>query len=196
MTDEHATVLMRGKGRPCSRRIPSRFSTRALRQAPRGRVCREPTARWITPIHRSRSAARALTPGSLLDARERARPRPPWVWPVATPRDQIGVARNSREWLTNFLLYMGTSDYLEMSTQLWQRVGVEYACPLYDQRVLRAALRLPVDLRVPFPYPKPVLGALLAEHAESRVKADSATYMGALADSSAATSRGSSMGVA
>jgi hypothetical protein len=82
--------------------------------------------------------------------------------------------------LTRFLLYLGTSDYLEMSTQLWQRAGVEYACPLYDQRVVRAALRLPVELRVPFPYPKPALGALLAEHAESRVKADYGPYMRAL----------------
>ena len=63
--------------------------------------------------------------------------------------------------LVRFLRYLGGSDFLEMSEQLFQRVGIRYACPLYDQRVVRAALALPVDLRQPLPSPKPVLTAAL-----------------------------------
>jgi hypothetical protein len=186
VTDARAKVFMQGEG---GDPLFAAHPVAVLDLARSGKLRAAASAarafrhRWIYsyPVI-AKCALRAMAPGPLLDARERARPRPPWIWPVGMPRDPMGVPRSSREWLTRFLLYLGTSDYLEMSTQLWQRVGVEYACPLYDQRVVRAALRLPVDLRVPFPYPKPVLGALLAEHAESRVKADYGTYMRALAD--------------
>jgi asparagine synthetase B (glutamine-hydrolysing) len=186
VTDARAKVFMQGEG---GDPLFAAHPVAVLDLARSGKLRAAASAarafrhRWIYsyPVI-AKCALRAMAPGPLLDARERARPRPPWIWPVGMPRDPMGVPRSSREWLTRFLLYLGTSDYLEMSTQLWQRVGVEYACPLYDQRVVRAALRLPVDLRVPSPYPKPVLGALLAEHAKSRVKADHGPYMKALAD--------------
>jgi asparagine synthase (glutamine-hydrolysing) len=185
VTEAQATVFMQGEG---GDPLFAAHPVAVLDLARSGKLRASVSAarafrhKWIYSYALiAKCALRALTPRFLLDARERARPRPPWVLPVATPRDPMGVPRSSREWLIRFLLYLGTSDYLEMSTQLWQRVGVEYACPLYDQRVVRAALRLPVDMRVPFPYPKPVLGALLAEDAESRIKADYSAYMKALA---------------
>jgi hypothetical protein len=74
--------------------------------------------------------------------------------------------------LVRFLRYLGGSDFLEMSEQLFQRVGIRYACPLYDQRVVRAALTLPVDLRQPLPSLKPVLSAaFLGRSQGTRVKA-------------------------
>ena len=186
VTDAHATLFMQGEGGdPLFAAHPVAVLDLARSGKLRAAVsaARAFRHRWIYsyPLI-AKCALRALTPGPLLDARERARPRPPWALPVGKPRDPMGVPRSSREWLTRFLLYLGTSDYLEISTQLWQRVGVEYACPLYDKRVIRAALRLPVDLRVPFPDPKPVLGgALLAQHAKTRVKADYGPYIKALA---------------
>jgi asparagine synthase (glutamine-hydrolysing) len=186
VTDAGATLFMQGEGGDplfAAHPVAVLDLARAGRLRASVSAARAFRRRWIYsyPLI-AKCAVRALTPRSLLDARERARPRPPWVVPVVRSRDPVGVPRNSRGWLIRFLLYLGSSDYLEMSTQLWERAGVEYACPLYDQRVVRAALRLPVELRVPFPYPKPALGALLAEHAEFRVKADYGPYMRALAD--------------
>lgn len=125
----------------------------------------------------AKTALRALAPRPLLDLRERTRRPRPWVVGPAPTADLLTAPRSSRELLIRFLLYLGGSDYLELSTQLWQRVGIRYACPLYDQRVVRAALALTPELRVPVPGPKPVLAAaLLGDVDKSRVKANFMPY--------------------
>jgi asparagine synthetase B (glutamine-hydrolysing) len=129
----------------------------------------------------AKAACRALAPQHLLDLRERVRPTPPWA--VASPTRRVAEPRTSRDAATAFLSSLGGSPYLELSEQFYQRIGIQYACPLYDQRVVRVALALPVELRVPIPQAKPVLSAaLLGDLSSTRVKATHAPYALALAE--------------
>jgi asparagine synthetase B (glutamine-hydrolysing) len=127
-------------------------------------------------------AGRAIMPRRVLEFRERLRPLPPWA--VRRPSPTSGfAARSSRAGTVEFLCSFGGSPYLELAEQLYQRVGIRYACPLYDQRVVRTALSLPVSLLVPIPEAKPVLStALLGEFSATRVKARQTPYFAELAE--------------
>lgn len=138
---------------------------------------------WVYSYYRLvKTALRALAPRFVVNLRERARGPLPWAVGRGRAADSVAGARNAREQLIRFLLSLGESDYLSLSTQLWQRVEIQYACPLYDQRVVRAALSLPAGLRVPVPTPKPVLAAALLRGLDrGRVKAITYPYFFALA---------------
>ena len=134
-----------------------------------GRAYRRQTGHSYGPI--LKSVLRGAAPMRLIAFRDRYRRTPPWSAAPKTLGPLSGV-RSSREMLVRFLRYLGGSDFLEMSEQLFQRAGIRYACPLYDQRVVRAALALPVDLRQPLPSLKPVLSAaFLGRSQGTRVKA-------------------------
>lgn len=140
---------------------------------------------WIYRYPRVvKSVMRALTPLPLLNLRERVRRRMPWAKAGAPRVDPLAAPRNAQEYRVKGLLQVGGSAYLELAEQLFQRAGIRYACPLFDQRVVRAALGLPLDLLVPVPGPKPVLAAaLLGELDHSRLKAHYRRYYAGLARS-------------
>ena len=66
--------------------------------------------------------------------------------------------------LVRFLRYLGGSDFLEMSEQLFQRAGIRYACPSHSSALFGRHGALPVDAGQPLPSlepmspPRPSLG--------------------------------------
>jgi asparagine synthetase B (glutamine-hydrolysing) len=137
--------------------------------------------RYTYPVI-AKIAGRAVAPKHLLELRERSRPHPPWA--VGSRFANSFVHSTSAHGATvTFLSSLGASHYLELLEQVYQRVGIRYACPFYDQRVVRTALALPVELRVPLPRAKPVLSrAFLGDLASTRVKARHTPYFAALAE--------------
>ena len=140
--------------------------------------------RWIYPYPvLAKAAARAMAPRSLLALRERLRPVPPWVAEALSPGpDPLTAPRDSREHLLQSLHRWGAAPDAELMERLFATAGISYASPLLDQRVVRVALGLPVELRVPVPGPKPVLSRALLDGFEStRTKARMTAYFSRLA---------------
>ncbi|HEX5911524.1 MAG TPA: asparagine synthase C-terminal domain-containing protein, partial [Rubrobacter sp.] len=153
----------------------------AGRLASAWRAARAYRRRWIYsyPVV-AKTVGRALAPRSLLAFRERLRPGPPWA--VGSFHNEAAEPRTSRDVTLAFISSLGGSSYLELYEQLHQRGGVRYLTPFYDQRVVRAALALPIEQRVPIPQAKPVLSsAFLSGFSASRVKATQTAYFAALA---------------
>jgi asparagine synthetase B (glutamine-hydrolysing) len=101
---------------------------------------------------------------------------PPWV----VHRDVINLAgkrRSARVALVSALLRCGYSSEREMAERLYAQAGAQYSCPLFDLRVVRELLSLPLALRLPIPEPKPALGrGVLRDQASGRVKATYSPY--------------------
>jgi asparagine synthase (glutamine-hydrolysing) len=127
--------------------------------------------RWIYPYPVvAKAIARALMPPGVFTLRERIRGQPPWV-AARPPSRSSGPGRTSRRELIKALLAAAGSPFPELWQRTFARTGVEYASPLLDTRVVRVALSLPVELRVPTPTPKPLLSrAMLEGFEESRRK--------------------------
>lgn len=142
-------------------------------------------SRWTYPYSvQAKAIFRALAPGPLLELRERFRPIPPWVRERVTTRvDPVTAPRSARHHLYVALASAGERPALEALERLFQTSNLEYACPLVDQRVVRLALALPVEFRVPLPGPKPILTrALLDGFDATRRKARFVSYFAHLAD--------------
>ena len=105
---------------------------------------------------------------------------PPWV----VHRDVIRLAgkrRSARGALLSALLRCGYSSGRELSERLYAQAGARYSCPLFDLRVVREFLSLPLALRLPIPEPKPVLGrGVLRDQSTGRVKAKYSPYFAEL----------------
>jgi asparagine synthetase B (glutamine-hydrolysing) len=140
--------------------------------------------RWVYPYPVvAKAVLRALLPRPVLTVRERLRPAPPWVAGVVPP-DRGEPARTARAHLVSALLAAGGDPAPEQLDRLFAHAGLEYASPLLDLRVVRLALSLPVDLRVPVPTPKPLLAqALLDGFDASRRKARFTGYYARLSES-------------
>ena len=133
--------------------------------------------RWIYPYPVvAKAVVRALLPAPLLGARERLRRPPPWVAGMVQA-NASQPPRSARAELIGALLEAGGCPVAELWERLFAEAGVEYASPLLDTRVVRSALSLPVELRVPVPSPKPVLArALLGGFDATRRKARFTPY--------------------
>jgi asparagine synthase (glutamine-hydrolysing) len=140
--------------------------------------------RWIYPYPVvAKVMLRALLPRPLLAVRERMRVAPPWV-DGAIPAKANPTGRTARANLVSALIDAGRWPVAELWERLFARAGVEYSSPLLDARVVRLALSLPVELRVPVPTPKPLLArALLDGFDASRRKARFTQYYMRLAAS-------------
>jgi asparagine synthetase B (glutamine-hydrolysing) len=140
--------------------------------------------RWVYPYPViAKAALRAVLPPRLLAVREGLRSTPPWVAGVV-PGDPGEPARTARADLVGALMAAGGDPASELWERLFAQAGLEYASPLLDSGVVRVALSLPVDLRVPVPTPKPVLAqALLDEFDISRRKARFTAYYARLSAS-------------
>jgi asparagine synthase (glutamine-hydrolysing) len=123
--------------------------------------------RWIYPYPVvAKAIARALMPSGVVALRERIRRQPPWVAAPPLSRSNRPGPTSRRE-LIKALRAAGGSPFPELWQRLFARVGVEYASPLLDTRVVRVALSLPVELRVPTPTPKPLLSRAMLEGFEA-----------------------------
>ena len=131
----------------------------------------------------AKTAFRAGAPRWLLDEREGMRPLPPWarsglrgrLAPGGEPR----TARDFRPW---FLLWEGRNGARDPADSLTFPDGIRNTYPFYDRRVIRAALRLPVEALIPHPEPKWILrDAILGSWAETRVKATQVEWFRAVA---------------
>jgi hypothetical protein len=117
---------------------------------------------------------RGMSPRWLLEARERRRPRPPWLIPPTDIR--VRVDRSDEGYLRS--LMSEGSEATEVPERWFRHAGATMVWPLLDLRVVDVALRFPVELRLPFPTPKPVLDeALLGERGRGLVKASLAGYV-------------------
>lgn len=120
---------------------------------------------------------RGVSPRWLLEARERRRPHPPWLSPPTDIR--VRVDRSDEGYLRG--LMSEGSDATEVPERLVRHAGATFVSPLVDLRVVAIALRFPVELRLPYPTPKPVLDeALLGERGRGLVKASLAGYVESL----------------
>lgn len=139
--------------------------------------------RWTYPYPvLAKAAVRALLPQPLLHLRERMRPTPPWVVGARSRLNPVTSPRTARGHLVLSLQAFGASPIPEMWERLFLAAGKEYACPLLDQRVVRLALSLPVELRAPVPGPKPLLARALLDGFEgSRRKVRFTSYYRRLA---------------
>jgi asparagine synthase (glutamine-hydrolysing) len=140
--------------------------------------------RWVYPYPVvAKAVLRAVLPRRLLAVREGLRSAPPWVAGVV-PGESGEPARTERVHLVGALMAAGGDPASELWERLFAQAGLEYASPLLDSRVVRVALSLPVDLRVPVPTPKPVLAqALLDRFDVSRRKARFTGYYARLSAS-------------
>ena len=101
---------------------------------------------------------------------------PPWV----VHRDVVSLAgkrRSARGALLSALLRCGYSSGPELSERIYAQAGARFSCPLFDLRVVRELLSLPLEHRLPIPEPKPALGrGVLREESTGRVKAKYSPY--------------------
>jgi asparagine synthetase B (glutamine-hydrolysing) len=140
---------------------------------------------WGRPYSRiAKVAARAVTPGRLLNLRERKRPLAPWV-KDRVPRDLLEVmpVRSDRQELESELVRPAPGGYL-LDERLCQTRGIEPMYPLLDLRVVSVALSMHLEDRAPIEGPKPLLGdAFLGPLAADRVKMSFVPYYERLTDS-------------
>jgi asparagine synthetase B (glutamine-hydrolysing) len=127
-------------------------------------------------------AGRALAPKSVLLWRERGRAIPPWVRQISELESFVEPpARSDRAVLLSEVVTPGSAGF-SLEERLYQRYGIEFACPLLDLRVLSVALSVRVEDRAPIPTPKPLLAdAFLGDLAASRVKMSFVPYYRRLA---------------
>lgn len=132
---------------------------------------------WIYSYRNSaKEILRALAPGWIVNAREQRRSRPPWVRADEDPAPPV-INRSSRARLVAGLLKLSGGPVGELFHRLFSSIGQEYAPPLLDQRVVRLALTLPTQMRIPIPGPKPVLArGLLGRFDVSRIKVVQTPY--------------------
>lgn len=132
----------------------------------------------------AKAAIRAAAPRSLLRIRERRRPDPPWLPPPPPPPDLGTAPRSHRAFLLDSLSRAAFTSYVEMTERLYQPLGVEYAPPYLDMRVVTAALQAPLQTLIPLGGAKPLLrAAFLGEWDSSRVKARNMAFLDGLAAS-------------
>ena len=179
-----ATVVLNGEGgdvlfAPSLVAVLDLARSGQLRSAVRAATAFRRSWAYSYPVI-AKAIARSLAPRSLLSLRERLRPRPPWA--VTLSSETLENPGGARDEIVALLASLGGSHYLELQEQLLQRGGLTCASPLYDQRVVRAALALPIRLQIPIPQAKPVLSrALLGEFSRTRIKASHGPYFSALA---------------
>jgi asparagine synthetase B (glutamine-hydrolysing) len=134
--------------------------------------------RWKYPFWvQAKGALRLAMPPSVLAWRERARPAPPWV----VPRD-LQVPPRLERWREHDRLTDSLTDSEayshDMGDRLCRAIGMEEAAPLFDLRVVRVAIGLPLELRSPVSSPKPALRqAFLGDFEATRVKGSLAPYV-------------------
>ena len=123
---------------------------------------------------------RGITPSPFVRLRERTRRRPPWL--ASVPEEALQPdRRTARDYVVRTLLAAGGEN--ESFDRMLQPLRVRYSSPLFDMRVVRVALRLPVQYLLPVTQPKPVLAkAFLGPWASSRAKVPFTPYFEALAD--------------
>jgi asparagine synthetase B (glutamine-hydrolysing) len=134
---------------------------------------------WVYPYSVSAKVVlRAMTPTTILAFRERRRPYPPWLFPPAAPR--VRAERSDKEYVRNLMIE--TSEANEVPERWYEHAGARLSWPLLDLRVVKTALRFPVELRLPDPAPKQVLDqAFLGQHSDALVKASVQPFARALA---------------
>jgi asparagine synthetase B (glutamine-hydrolysing) len=138
----------------------------------------------------AKAAVRAVLPSTALGVRERARRRPPWLFPVGM-WNRSTAPRSSRDQLLRFLLEAGLRPDHDEYERLYASVGVRYAGGLLDARVVRVALQAPVSLRAPRSGVKGLLGAsILGGWDATRVDDRSGAYVRLVAERAARSFHG------
>jgi asparagine synthetase B (glutamine-hydrolysing) len=174
-----ATIVMSGEGGDLFQAPPVAVSDLLLRGrfGPALRAIRAYGEAWVYPpsavarwmLH----ALKVNFPGVYDIGRDDV---PPWV----VHRDVIslsGKRRSARGALLSALLRCGYSSEREMAERLYAQAGARYSCPLFDLRVVKELLSLPLALRLPIPEPKPALGrGVLRDQSAGRVKAKYSPY--------------------
>jgi asparagine synthetase B (glutamine-hydrolysing) len=156
------------RGRP-TRAITAMKGIRAAYQRPYRTLLRS-TLRGLVPIATPAPIQRMRGPVVFA--------RPPWIVGPDVRALAGGPYLSTRQVQINTLLDSGEDWWAELS-QMWARgIGQEYAAPLLDMRVTRAALSGPLLANAPDPGLKPVLRrAVLRTHDSSRVKTDFTPYI-------------------
>lgn len=136
---------------------------------------------WFEPYALTfRWVSRAIAPAWLMQIRERARRVPPWLSPPPggpPPRP----FSSARDYVVRSLI--GVDSDIEFLERTMQTIGVGYASPLLDMRVIRCAMEIPLELKVPVVEPKLVLArAFLGGLASTRLKAPQTAYFSTLAE--------------
>lgn len=129
-----------------------------------------------------RAGIRALLPKTALEVRDRRRPFPPWLSREGIPpHNPTSAPRSSRGHAVNILRVTARQSLLESQERLFRSVGIKYSCPLLDRRVISMAMSLPLESKVPVPFPKPILEPSLLHLSETRVKGNFNPYFRRLA---------------
>jgi len=134
--------------------------------------------RWKYPYGvQAKGALRLLMPQVVLTQRERHRPTPPWLPPSGFTASVRSDPWREKERLTDSLTDAEAYSH-DVLGRLSGRLGLAEAAPLFDLKVVRVVMGLPLELRVPISSPKPALKqAFLGDLDSTREKASLAPFV-------------------